>query len=241
VPRGLTFSQIGVTEAMLASYADSVWAMSNNLQVRRGDPIRELDLERVAAERADLGMSDGQIAEALGLTPEQVMLIRVLTEVRRFRRGSYYRLHDLGRGRRYHPERYVPPEARGGYGEDALALRNALRFDPAQVRRFVAAGWWGRDTLDAWLAEKPPGKAALAGPGGGIACGELRARAERFAAGLHALGIGRGDVVAIQLPNVAEFLVAYLGVARLGAVVSTAHMPYRAAELKTLLGHSRAR
>jgi non-ribosomal peptide synthetase component E (peptide arylation enzyme) len=244
VPRGLTFAQIGVTEAMVASYADVIWGMSNNIQLRRGDPIRERAFERVAAERADLGMSDGQIADKLGLTREQVLVIRVLTEVRRFQRRSYYRLHDLGRGRRYNPERYVPPEARGGFSDDALALRGALRFDAQQVQRFVAAGWWANDTLPGWLAARAadaPQRTALHAPGGELTYAALHAQAERLAAGLHALGLGRGDVVTVQLPNVPEFLVAYLAIARIGAVLSTAHMPYRAAELKTLLAHSRAR
>jgi hypothetical protein len=86
VPRGLRFSQVGVTEAMIATYADAIWKMSNNLQVRRGDPVRKLEFGRIEAERADLGMSDAQIAQAIGLTRDQVLLIRLLTEVRRFRR-----------------------------------------------------------------------------------------------------------------------------------------------------------
>jgi cyclohexanecarboxylate-CoA ligase len=244
VARGLSAAQVGLTEAMVATWADAVWRMSNNFQLRRGDPVRRLEFARLEAERADLGMSDAQIARVLGLTRDQVLAIRVLTEVRRFRRGSYHRLQGLGRGQRFNPERYVPPEARAGYGEDALRLRDALRFDPEQVARFVASGAWGDDTLSGWLAaraaEAPP-RTAVKSAAGALDYGALRERAERFAAGLRALGIGRGDVVAVQLPNSAEFLVAYLGIARLGAVMCTVHMPYRDAELKPLLAHSRAR
>ena len=103
MPRGLSFAQIGVTEALIGTYADAIWGMSNNIQIRRGDPVRRLEFDRVAAERADLGMSDAQIAAVLGLTRDQVMVIRVLTEVRRFRRRNYYYLHELGRGKRFHP------------------------------------------------------------------------------------------------------------------------------------------
>ena len=244
MPRGLSFEQIGVTEAMIETWADTVWAMSNNVQVRRGDPIRKREFARVEAERADLGMSDGQIAAALGLTRDQVMVIRGLTEARRFRRRNYFELYELGRGKRFNPGRHVPLAARSGFRPDALALRNALRFDPAQVRRFLASGAWANDTLPGWLAARAaaaPQSPALRDAAGDLGYAELRLRAERFAAGLHALGIGRGDVVSVQLPNVAEFLVAYLGIARIGAVMSTAHMPYRDAELRTLLAHSRAR
>jgi non-ribosomal peptide synthetase component E (peptide arylation enzyme) len=70
---------------------------------------------------------------------------------------------------------------------------------------------------------------------------QLQHKVERLAAGLHRLGILAGDVVVVQLPNIAEFLIAYLAICRLGAVMSTAHMTYRGTELRTLLSHGRAR
>ena len=244
MPRGLSFEQIGVTEAMIETWADTIWSMSNNVQIRRGDPIRKREFDRVEAERADLGMSDGQIAAALGLTRDQVLVIRGLTEARRFRRRNYFELYEIGRGRRFNPERHVPLGKRSGFGADALALREALRFDPAQVRRFVASGAWGADTLPGWLAARAgtaPASAAVLDAAGGLSYAELHAQALRLAAGLHALGIGRGDVVAVQLPNLREFLIVYCAIARVGAVLSTAYMPYRDADLRALLTHSRAR
>ena len=244
MPRGLSFEQIGVTEAMIATYADAVWALSNNIQVRRGDPIRKLDFAAFEAQRPDLGMSDGQIAAVLGLTRDQVLAIRVVTEARRFRRRNYHRLYELGRGNRFRADRYVAPAERIGYRADALALREAIRFDPARVAGFVRSGLWGDDTLTRWLASRVAdagARTALSWPGGEATYAELAARVERFASGLHALGLGRGDVISVQLPNVPEFIVAYLAIARIGAVMSTAHMPYRAAESRTLLAHSRAR
>ncbi len=244
MPRGLTFSQIGLTEALVATWADTVWNMSNNLQVRRGDPIRKREFERIAAERADLGMSDAQIAEAIGLTRNQVMAIRVITEARRFRRRNYFELYELGRGKRFNPERHVPLPARNGFRPDALALRKALKFDPRLAGTYVARRWWDRDTLPGWLAKHAaaaPQRPAVRSSDLNLDYATLHARAERFASGLHALGIGRGDVVSVQLPNIPSFLIAYLAIARIGAVMSTAHMPYRAADLKTLLAHSRAR
>ena len=70
---------------------------------------------------------------------------------------------------------------------------------------------------------------------------EFRGRAARIAGGLRALGIGLGDVVAVQLPNIPEYLATYAAVCALGAVMQTVHMPYRRAELSVLLAHSRAR
>ena len=151
MPRGLSFEQIGVTEAMIETWADTVWQMSNNVQVRRGDPIRERRFDVVEANRAELGMSDAQIAAEIGLTRDQVMVIRGLTEARRFRRRNYFELYELGRGKRFNPARHVALEDRSGFRPDALALRKSLTFDPAQVRRFIAEGTWANDTLTAWL------------------------------------------------------------------------------------------
>lgn len=242
--RGLTFGQIGVTEAMIATYADAIWEMSNNVQVRRGDPVRELEFARIEAERADLGMSDAQIARAIGLTRDQVLVIRLLTEVRRFRRRRYSRLYELGRGHRFNAERYLPHEARRGYTPEALALRDAMRFDPRSVSRYIGQGFWADDTLAGWLAScaaRSPRHAAVRQAQAEIDYKELLVRVEHFAAGLHALGLGRGDVVSVQLPNSAEFLVAYLAIARLGAVMATMQTSGRRGELKAVLAHARTR
>jgi cyclohexanecarboxylate-CoA ligase len=63
----------------------------------------------------------------------------------------------------------------------------------------------------------------------------------RLAAGLFDLGIRRGEVVAVQLPNVAKYLIAYFAITWLGAVMTTLYVPCRAREMETQLGHSRAR
>lgn len=244
MPRGLSFEQIGVTEAMIATYADAVWSLSNNIQIRRGDPIRKRDFAAYEAQRPDLGMSDAQIAAVLGLTRDQVLAIRVVTEVRRFRRRNYHRLYELGRGNRFRADRSIAPADRVGFRADALALREAIHFDPARVAEFVRSGRWGNDTLTGWLASRVAdagASTALTGVGEDVSYTGLAARAKRFAVGLTALGVGRGDVITVQLPNMPEFIVTYLAIARIGAVMSTAHTPYRAAELRTLLAHSRAR
>jgi acyl-CoA synthetase (AMP-forming)/AMP-acid ligase II len=90
-------------------------------------------------------------------------------------------------------------------------------------------------------AGKAPDEAALLYGDQRVSNAAFRERAARVAGGLRALGIGRGDVVAVQLPNIPEYLVSYAALCALGAVMQTVHMPYRRAELKTLLAHSRAK
>ena len=55
------------------------------------------------------------------------------------------------------------------------------------------------------------------------------------AAGLHARGVRAGDVIAVQLPNSVPFVATLLAAGALGATVQMLHMPYRRAELSTLL------
>lgn len=63
----------------------------------------------------------------------------------------------------------------------------------------------------------------------------------RVAGGLAALGIGRGDIVAIWMPGTPDWLVAALACARLGAVVLALNTRFRSAELEDLLARSGAK
>ena len=242
--RGLTREQLGITEAMIATYGEAIFRMSHNLQVRQGDPIRRLDWPEIDRQREAMGLADGQIAARLGLSREQVMFIRNTEESRRFRVGQQAYLMDLGGGKRFRPERVVPFEQRFRYSEDALALRSAMQFDGNRVAEFIAQGWWRDDTLTKWLARhasERPDADALVHAGTSISWSALSARVAGFASGLSHAGVAAGDGVAVQLPNIPEFIVAYLAIARLGAVMTTIHMPYRGSEFETLLRHSRAK
>ena len=64
--------------------------------------------------------------------------------------------------------------------------------------------------------------------------------ARSVAAGLQRIGIGAGDILAVQLPNSLEFIVTLLAASRIGAITQTVHMPYRRVELSSLLEHSKA-
>jgi hypothetical protein len=234
----------GVTPEMIEAFGDLVFDLSLNKQLRRGDPVRALDLDRIETQRAEMGLSDEQIGPRLGLTPEQARFIRVVMERRRFRTDQYRKLFALGGGRRYREERYRDPGRSQALGPEALRLRAAMAFDPGRVRHYVEAGWWGNDTLAGWLsawAREAPESAAVVAGETTITYGELEARVERLAGGLLGLGLGKGDVVAVQLPNTPEFVLAYLALSRIGAVMTTLHMAYREAEIEALLGHSRAR
>ena len=119
-----------------------------------------------------------------------------------------------------------------------------LRFNPERARHYVERGWWTDDTLPKWLAlhsKATPHKPAVVWADQVISWKDLEERVLRFAEGLRRAGVGPGDVAAVQLPNTLEFVVAFLALCRLGAVMCTLHMPYRGAEIAALMRHSRAK
>ena len=242
--RGLSRQQIGVTEAMIASWGDIILKLSHNYQFRRGDPVRELNWAEIERQREGTGLSDPEIANKLGLTRDQVTYIRVISEHRRFRRRPYHRLFELGGGRRFRSERFVAHEDRKTFSDDALALRNALAFRAERAAFYLQDEQWTADTVASLLTTRTnetPDATAIGNAEGFITYSDLHDRSLRLANSLLELGIQKGDVLAIQLPNTPEFMTAYLAAAMIGAVVSTLHMPYRSGEMEPLLQHSRAR
>lgn len=133
----------------------------------------------------------------------------------------------------------------GEFGPDALAIRHALQFPPEVVRRETTSGRWNDETVTTYLrrwADKAPDAIAAEAPGyPPLTFAQAHEKSERFAAALAARGIRRGDVVMVQLPSGPDFLIAYYATARLGAVLSTLHMPYGPVEAEPLLRHARAR
>ena len=69
----------------------------------------------------------------------------------------------------------------------------------------------------------------------------LKERAERTAAGLHAIGIGDGSVVSWQLPTWNESVVLVAALARLGAVQNPILPIYRERELGFILRQAKTR
>ncbi len=88
------------------------------------------------------------------------------------------------------------------------------------------------------LGDKP---ALIDGPSGRtITYAQLLASVQMVAAGLHERGFGKGDVFAIYSPNVPEYAVAYMAVASIGGVNTTASPLYTAEELAFQLNDANA-
>ena len=69
--------------------------------------------------------------------------------------------------------------------------------------------------------------------------GELDARASRMAAALRARGLGRGDRLALYLPNRLEYIDLWLACTRLGVIVVPVNVLYREREIRHIAGDAR--
>ncbi len=90
-------------------------------------------------------------------------------------------------------------------------------------------------------AERYPDRMALVFQGYKVTFRQLNEMVDRFAAGLHAFGIGRGDSVAILLPNTIPCVAAYFGILKLGAVAVMNNPLYSDRELEHQFNDSGAR
>ncbi len=91
---------------------------------------------------------------------------------------------------------------------------------------------WGRETPDA---------PAIIYYGREVSYGELDAQANRFAALLKSKGIGKGDRVAVFLPNCPQFHFAFYGILKIGAVHCPVSPMSTSFELSYMLGDTGAR
>ncbi len=86
-----------------------------------------------------------------------------------------------------------------------------------------------------------PEKTALHYDESKISYGELDSLADKFAAGLQSLGISKGERLAIYLPNLPQFVFAYYGALRAGAIVVAVSPFYKERELAHVLIDSGAK
>ncbi|AAB89323.1 MULTISPECIES: class I adenylate-forming enzyme family protein [Archaeoglobus] len=71
-----------------------------------------------------------------------------------------------------------------------------------------------------------------------ISYGELKENANRLAASLLKLGVGKGDRVATVLPMTPEYVCTFLACSKIGAICVPMDVRYRTAELRRFLSHA---
>lgn len=125
-----------------------------------------------------------------------------------------------------------------------------MEFDailiPPRRSTMTKQGLWANrtinDDLDACVASRPDKLALTAvslenGTVTSFTYREMAAMADRIAVGLSRLGVGRNDVVSIQLPNWWQFTLTYLACSRIGAVLNPLMHIFRERELSFMLKH----
>lgn len=118
-----------------------------------------------------------------------------------------------------------------------------------RIQALSEAGAWGTATLHDLLAEhahsrgarlalrdQPDRKDLTGDPPLTLSWAELEAASESLAVQLQRRGIGAGDRLLVQLPNVVELPVLYYAVSKLGAIISPIPVQYSSHELQLVAG-----
>lgn len=124
----------------------------------------------------------------------------------------------------------------------------------AAIEKFTKLGAWGDKTLIDYFKSHakaypericvadPPNKKQLVGmPAQRLTYIEFDRTVDAVAEALAAAGIGKDDVVMVQLPNCWELAMLYLAISRTGAMTSPAPVLWREAELDYIAGTTNAR
>lgn len=125
--------------------------------------------------------------------------------------------------------------------EDLLATRPWVRY----YEQGVPAQLDIPDHPLTWLLDqtvsKYPSQTAIIYYGTKLSYAQLSSLANRFATGLQKLGIEKGDRVAIALPNLPQYPIAFYGALRAGAVVVPTNPLYTEREMQHQLADAGAR
>ena len=124
-----------------------------------------------------------------------------------------------------------------------------MPVEPSRRAEYYERGWWRRETFldDLWRAarDRPDAAAVIAYENGAHATTltyrRLAETADRFAGALLELGVRRGDVVVVHLPNWWMLSPLYLACSRIGAVVASVIPPFGGRELSHVLRDTAAR
>jgi non-ribosomal peptide synthetase component E (peptide arylation enzyme) len=115
---------------------------------------------------------------------------------------------------------------------------------PELARRYAASGLWMNKTFFAFIEEGAaahPEREVFADGKRRISYGGLKDEILRCAELYRRIGLKRGDVVTVQLPNWIEFAVAFFALELIGAIANKVNPDFRARELDYILKFSGSR
>ena len=120
----------------------------------------------------------------------------------------------------------------------------AERFRPDEIAHYRSLGFWGDEVLSDFLdraAEAHPDSLCVADPDRSYTYAEAQDKAYRLAAGMAALGLQAGDAIVVQIPNLADAVITYYAIARLGAIFVPRMPIYREHEVRDAVERTEAK
>jgi non-ribosomal peptide synthetase component E (peptide arylation enzyme) len=123
----------------------------------------------------------------------------------------------------------------------STSLRPEARFGDDAVRLFREQRWWRDDALTDYLdrwADTQPEHLAVSDGTVVLDYANLRGQGYRLGAALRRLGVQPGERVCVQLPNWSEFVVAYVAIQRIGAIIVPIMPVYRHREVTHALNQA---
>lgn len=102
-----------------------------------------------------------------------------------------------------------------------MFVQEYKRFPKTEIQAYLSSGWWVGLTIPQVLerqARLTPEKTALVSGPSRWTYKQLLRGVRQAALAFAGLGFGEGNRVLLQLPNIAEFVLCYLGLQRIGAV-----------------------
>lgn len=123
-------------------------------------------------------------------------------------------------------------------------LDGILQYPPEFVEKYIEKGYWQGQTLSEFFiecAEKYSQNIALVCGDREFSYAELQQRIDEFAVYLSKQGYQLGDSVVIQLPNIAEFFIAYFGALRIGMRPIMSLPAHRHSEVSHFIGQTNAK
>jgi non-ribosomal peptide synthetase component E (peptide arylation enzyme) len=123
-------------------------------------------------------------------------------------------------------------------------MRFQTVMNPEHAKSYLERGLWTNETFFGILEDRArthPEREVLADANGRITYGELKVRVEKCAEFLRQIGIKRGDVVTLQLPNRIEFPIVFFALELVGAIANKVNPDFRVRELDYILRFSQSR
>jgi long-chain acyl-CoA synthetase len=115
-----------------------------------------------------------------------------------------------------------------------------LKFWPSNVPNSIEYPLIPFHEILTKTAKEHPEKAAMLYFDGEVTYRELDSLSDKFAVALAALGVKKGSKVAIFLPNIPQFVIAYFGILKAGAVLTAISPLHKELEVACQLGDSEA-